>query len=54
MVPLLVAGAIQEPAYRYLTRLSDYLFTAARHVNFKADIAEHKYRPTAKTGGSGA
>lgn len=41
----MLAGDLQEPAYRFLNRLSDYLFTAARHVAYTQGIPETKYQP---------
>eukprot|EP00729_Bicosta_minor_P004491 gene4491-35139_t len=46
IVPLNRAGQIDPAAYKYLNRLSDYLFTAARFAAQQAGSEETIYRPT--------
>ena len=43
-VPLIKAGQVDPAAYRFLNRLSDYLFTAARFAALKSGASETIYR----------
>ena len=48
LVGLLQDGYIDEPAYTYINRLSDYLFTAARYCALKAGATETIYQKAKK------
>jgi ATP:cob(I)alamin adenosyltransferase len=43
VVPLVQAGVCDPNALKYLNRLSDFFFTAARYINFVEDQAEVLY-----------
>jgi cob(I)alamin adenosyltransferase len=37
--------ALRPEIIRYLNRLSDWLFTAARHANFRANVTDIPWHP---------
>ena len=41
-------SAVEEVIIKYLNRLSDYLFVAARYTGFKQGVAEIKWMPESK------
>lgn len=44
LVPLIEQGVCDPNAFKYLNRLSDFFFTAARWVNYKLEQDEIQYR----------
>ena len=44
MVPLVMGGAVEPAVQKYLNRLSDYLFTAARVACMKEGNEETVYQ----------
>jgi cob(I)alamin adenosyltransferase len=45
VVSLVAEGRVDDEATRFLNRLSDFLFVAARHAAWRAGKPETKYHP---------
>jgi cob(I)alamin adenosyltransferase len=48
VVPLFRDGQVEEPAMRFLNRVSDFLFVLARAVNHRAGVKDVPWIPGGK------